>query len=248
MKKQAELINILKAELTLLTQDILQNIHQDDFSDLYKSTRKLYEKMATLKQLKNRISKAEMLEIASGKQVLTDIQESKQNAVNFEVEEVEKNVNTSENVVEETAETQEKEPNVIEPETSKTGMEMFKDVSKMRFKPKSEPTEKKVESVAAPTPARVPQSVKEEKVSQVMPGKKAKNMSIGLNDRIAFINNLFDGDSFAYTQYIDKLNAFDDYESALRYINDQIKPYYNNWQDMDEYEFRFIQLLELKFN
>ena len=246
MKKQAELINILKAELTLLTQDILQNIHQDDFNDLYKSTRKLYEKMAAIKQLKNRISKAEMLDMISEKQVLTDTPESKQNTVNIEVEE---KANTPESLIDEKPEVQEKEPEVIEPETSKSGMGMFKDVSKMRFKPKSKTIEEKTEVVPEPTPEPVQQSVKKAvEKTPITPNKKVKNMSIGLNDRIAFINNLFDGDSFAYTQYIDKLNAFDDYESALRYINDQIKPYYNNWQDKDEYEFRFIQLLELKFN
>ncbi len=246
MKKQAELINILKAELTLLTQDILQNIHQDDFNDLYKSTRKLYEKMAAIKQLKNRIGKAEMLDIISEKQALTDTQESKQNAVNLEVEE---KVNTPESLIEKKPEMQEEKPEVIEPEASKSGMEMFKDVSKMRFKPKSETNKKKIEAVPKPAPEPVQQSVKKTvEKNPVTSGKKIKNMSIGLNDRIAFINNLFDGDSFAYTQYIDKLNAFDDYESALRYINNQIKPYYNNWQDKDEYEFRFIQLLELKFN
>lgn len=246
MKKQAELINILKAELTLLTQDILQNIHQDDFNDLYKSSRKLYEKMATIKQLKNRISKAEMLDMISENQVLTDAPESEENNVNIEVEE---KANTSESLVDKRTEVQEKEPEVIEPETSKSGMDMFKDVSKMRFKPKSDTIEEKAEIVPESTPEPVQQSVKKAvEKTPITPNKKVKNMSIGLNDRIAFINNLFDGDSFAYTQYIDKLNAFDDYESALRYINDQIKPYYNNWQDKDEYEFRFIQLLELKFN
>ena len=58
---------------------------------------------------------------------------------------------------------------------------------------------------------------------------------------------MFKGDADTYTSFIDKLNAFDSYEDALQFINQEIKPLFDNWDGLDEYEFRLLQLLELKF-
>ena len=91
-------------------------------------------------------------------------------------------------------------------------------------------------------PAQPPQSAQPVKSSM-----RLKKMSIGLNDRISFIKHLFAGDSEYYSFVINKLNAFENYEDALRFINLEIKPQYNDWEGKDEYEFRLLQLLELKF-
>ncbi len=206
MKKNKELVNILKAELTLLTKDILQNIHQKDVSELYKSTRKLYEKIAAIQVLQNQMTENELV-----------------NLVQTET----KTDNTNEIFISEN----------IKPKSDDKPENPYKNVAKMSFKPKTE---------IAPSPEiSQPNQTPVKPVSKPFTGKK---MSIGLNDRIAFINNLFDGDATAYQKAVETLNSFNTYEEALAYISHQLKPRYANWEGKDEYEFRLIQLLELKFN
>jgi len=214
MTKRNELINILKAELTLLSQEILQNIHQKDTGDLYKSIRKLYEKMAAIHVLDKKIDNPdELIELVSP---------NKEKTLDNKPDLEEKS-----SIIEE-----DKDDNPVE-KPEETGIIRDNPYQQdIKFVPKQKET---VETDRVSTP-----------VSRS--SAPVKKMSIGLNDRIAFIKNLFEGDEQVYTQVIDNLNAFDDYESALKYIYTKVKPRYNNWEGKDEYEFRLIQLLELKFN
>ncbi len=214
MKTKAELINVLKAELTLLAQDILKDIHKKDLKDLYKSSRKLYEKTNAVYQL----SKLANVEEIGG--VIAD--PSLKTMETIKVPEPE----TSAGQFFEKNENQEK------PKENKQGKQenlssnkIYKSVNNMKFVPK--------------TAKKTPQKIS---------NKEIKKMNIGLNDKIAFIRHLFNNDSTTYNKVIDRLNACESYEKALEYINKEVKPQYNNWQDKDEYEFRLIQLLELKFN
>jgi len=229
MKKNAELLNILKAELTLLTQGILQNVHQDNFNDLYKSSRKLYEKMAAIKQLQNKIDEAELIKIITKKEAVQNIAED-EIFISEEIKETEKPEILPVKKEKTTEKTDVKNSDILD---------KYKDVSQMKFTPKE---------TASNTNEPQNEVVKQTEKPDITRQSATKKMSIGLNDRISFINNLFDGDSFAYSQYIDKLNAFADYETALKYIYTEIKPNYNNWTGKEEFEFRLLQLLEIKFN
>ena len=229
MKKNAELLNILKAELTLLTQGILQNVHQDNFNDLYKSSRKLYEKMAAIKQLQNKIDEAELIKIITEKEAVQNIAED-EIFISEEIKETEKPEILPVKKEKTTEKTDVKNSDILD---------KYKDVSQMKFTPKE---------TASNTNELQNEVVKQTEKPDITRQSATKKMSIGLNDRISFINNLFDGDSFAYSQYIDKLNAFTDYETALKYIYTEIKPNYNNWTGKEEFEFRLLQLLEIKFN
>ncbi|HFS67622.1 MAG TPA: hypothetical protein ENK67_05360 [Flavobacteriia bacterium] len=205
MNQKTELANILRAELTLLTKDILQNIHQKDISDLYNATRQLYEKMAAIQVLSEQLKPEEL------KELLQPVKTDK---------------NT---LVEETPNTEipdQKKPNTVKDDP-------YKKVNNLNFVPKEET--QKTRSASTPHQSK----------KQVQP--KLKKINIGLNDRIAFIKHLFDNDQETYKTFIDQLNAFESYEDALRFINQDIKPQYNNWDGKDEYEFRLLQLLELKF-
>lgn len=68
-------------------------------------------------------------------------------------------------------------------------------------------------------------------------------LSFGLNDRLAFINNLFDGSSADFNRVVSQLNSFENYSEAQNFIEDQIKPDYN-WEDKADYEERFLEALE----
>lgn len=75
----------------------------------------------------------------------------------------------------------------------------------------------------------------------------ANKISIGLNDRIAFEKNLFNGSSDDLNRVIAHLNTIESYEEAKDFIDDLVKPEFNNWNGKDDYENRFMQLVEKRF-
>lgn len=77
---------------------------------------------------------------------------------------------------------------------------------------------------------------------------KSGGITIGLNDKLAFIKHLFNGQSGDYDRVISQLNTVNSYTEAQRFIVDLVRPDYNNWEEKDEYEERFMQIIEAKFN
>ncbi|WLD24430.1 hypothetical protein NU10_03260 [Flavobacterium dauae] len=75
----------------------------------------------------------------------------------------------------------------------------------------------------------------------------ANKISIGLNDRIAFEKNLFNGNSDDLNRVISQLNTIESYEEAKDFIDDLVKPEFNNWNGKEDYENRFMQLVEKRF-
>ena len=76
---------------------------------------------------------------------------------------------------------------------------------------------------------------------------KGNGLQIGLNDKIAFIKHLFDGKSEDYDRVISQINTSSSYEDAKLLIHNIIKPDYNNWEGKEDYENRFMEILEGKF-
>ena len=75
-----------------------------------------------------------------------------------------------------------------------------------------------------------------------------KSLSIGLNDRIVFIKHLFSGSATDYNRVLSQLNTQHSWQDALHFIDNMIKPDYNNWKGKEVYEHRFKELIEKKFN
>ncbi len=74
-----------------------------------------------------------------------------------------------------------------------------------------------------------------------------KGINIGLNDRLAFIRHLFDGKTADYNRVISQLNTFDSVTEARKFIQLVVKPDYKNWVGKEEYEEKFLNLVENKF-
>jgi hypothetical protein len=75
-----------------------------------------------------------------------------------------------------------------------------------------------------------------------------KGINIGLNDRIAFEKRLFGGSADDFNRVLSQLNTFDTFEEAKGFIEDFVKPDYDNWKGKEEYEVRFLEIVEKKFN
>lgn len=72
------------------------------------------------------------------------------------------------------------------------------------------------------------------------------NIQIGLNDRIAFVKNLFNGNQEDYNRVISQLNTLKSGDEAKNFINSMVKPDYN-WSEKEELETRFMEIIERKF-
>lgn len=72
------------------------------------------------------------------------------------------------------------------------------------------------------------------------------NLQIGLNDRIAFVNNLFDGSQEDFNRVISQINSFKTAKEAKNFVFKMVKPDYD-WSKQEEYEKRFMSLVERKF-
>ncbi|QOG03505.1 hypothetical protein [Flavobacterium sp. MDT1-60] len=77
--------------------------------------------------------------------------------------------------------------------------------------------------------------------------KLGKGFHIDLNDRIAFTKNLFGNSSEDYSRVLNQLLTFDTYAEAQEFIENMVKPDYNNWEGKDDYAERFLGIIEKKF-
>ncbi len=77
--------------------------------------------------------------------------------------------------------------------------------------------------------------------------KLNKKINIGLNDRIAFEKNLFGGSSEDFNRVVSQLSTFDNLEDAKNFIEELVKPDYNDWKGQDEFASRFMEFVENKF-
>jgi hypothetical protein len=78
--------------------------------------------------------------------------------------------------------------------------------------------------------------------------KLAKGFHIDLNDRIAFTKNLFGNSTEDYSRVLNQLLTFDSYAEATDFIENMVKPDYNNWEGKDDYAERFLGIVEKKFS
>ena len=78
--------------------------------------------------------------------------------------------------------------------------------------------------------------------------KLSKTINIGLNDRMGFVKYLFGESNEDYNRVLSQLNTFSTFEEAKDFIEEIIKPDYNNWVGVDDYAERFIEIVEKKFD
>ena len=75
----------------------------------------------------------------------------------------------------------------------------------------------------------------------------SKQLQIGLNDRIAFVAHLFDGNIDEYNKAIGMINNLHTPDECWDFILNKVKPSYNNWQGKEEYEDRFFYIVSKRF-
>ena len=101
-----------------------------------------------------------------------------------------------------------------------------------------------------PNDVVIPSSLKEEIEEKPLSlnDQHSKAINIGMNDRIAFVKHLFDDSTEDYNRVLSQLNSFTTKEEAVDFIEEIIKPDYENWVGSEEYAERFMEIVKNKFN
>lgn len=94
----------------------------------------------------------------------------------------------------------------------------------------------------------VAEEVKEEPKSDAFNETTTKSIAIGLNDRIGFVQHLFNDSNEDFNRVISQLNTFDTFEEAKNFINEMVLPDYNYWVGEEDYIERFMEIVEKKFS
>ena len=76
--------------------------------------------------------------------------------------------------------------------------------------------------------------------------EKLANIQIDLNDRIAFVKNLFNGSQEDFNRVVSQLNTYATEKEAKKFINKMVKPDYD-WSEQEVLEKRFVEIVLRKF-
>ena len=71
---------------------------------------------------------------------------------------------------------------------------------------------------------------------------------MGINDRHAFVKHLFNGSTEDFNRVISQLNTIESEERSLAFIENMVKPDYDNWEGKEETEARFVSLVLRRFS
>jgi hypothetical protein len=75
----------------------------------------------------------------------------------------------------------------------------------------------------------------------------SKGIYIDLNDRIAFVQNLFGNSLEEYNRVLNQLITYDNFDEAMDFINQMVKPDYDDWKGKEDYARRFVEILKKKY-
>jgi hypothetical protein len=224
----------LKEELVKLSTEIITSQDKDDIPGLYEAAKNLYEKLAVLKFIEEKLSD---IEIDVSKNVIAAKFEKMATAV------MEGNKTVPEN-------------NPHEEDIMTPGIDTIKHmVSEMpkdlnieqlfaEFVAKTEVLKNDAQDV---TPDQETLD-KSEKVRSLNDKLTNKEIVIGLNDRLAFVKHLFNDSTEEFNRVLSQLNTIETADRSMAFIDNMVKPEYNNWKGKEEYATRFIALIERRFS
>ena len=224
----------LKEELNKLCKEIVNSTDEVEIPKLYDSARELYEKLAVLKYIEEKLSD---IEIDVSKNVLAAKFEMMANAVINENRLVPENSPHEEDII---------TPGIDTIKGMVSEMLTAEEMEKVftEFVAKTD-VEKNDKEWLAEEPVKKNGSSSQTK--SLNDSLSTKDLSFGLNDRLAFIKHLFQGDTAQFDKAVKELNSIDSEERSLAYIENMLKPEQNNWSGKEEYVDRFVAIVQRRF-
>ncbi|MGB5238876.1 MAG: hypothetical protein WBM43_11045 [Flavobacteriaceae bacterium] len=224
----------LKEELVRLCTEIITSKETEDYSKLYNSAKELYEKLAVLKYIEEKLSD---IEIDVSKNVLAAKFEMMANAVISENRTVPENNPHEEDII---------TPGIDTIKHMVSEMPTSEEVEKIfaEFVAKKDLLKSDKDFLNPEADQENTKNIKTKSINDILTGKE---LSVGLNDRLAFVKHLFDGNKEYFDKAITQLNEIDSEERSLAFVENLVKPEFDNWTGQQEYEKRFIDLIKRRF-
>ena len=241
--------NILKSDLLALSERIRNSSEDLSVSEMQNLAKELYEKLTILKFVEENPDSQETIENVSIEVVQEVIAEEEVAPIETDFGDVgilstlDENLFVSDEKMEEhlTESATEKMIDIVaqmEPETQQMD-DLFEAILSQ-----PEAVKNDMETVT-PTQQDIDQVSNK---STSLNDRLKKGITIGLNDRIAFVKHLFNGSTEDFNRVISQLNTSSSELEALEFLNNMVKPEYNNWAGKEEYEQRLVSFLEGKFS
>ena len=218
------MVKKLREELIGLSKEILAAGEDVDVDRLYIRSRGVYERLAVLKFMEEKLSDVETHSMAS------------------RFEKVANSVLSGNTSV--------PESNPHEEDIMTPGMETIKDIVS-EMPPEIALDNFFAEFVAKPVNKKNDMENlgnKRGESPKSLNDRMGKSFQIGLNDKLAFVKHLFDNNVEDYNRVLSQLGTIDSQERSIAFINNMVKPEYNNWEKKEEYEDRLIALIERRFS
>jgi len=218
-----------REELKKICQKVLEKDNDPDFHEIKKNCLKIYEALVLL-ELQKAVPVAEEPETPKER-----------------IEEPVTNLEEKVNLIEETSDPQPEKMDELSddqeyPTLSDLFVPTFDDI-----KDDMSQKEEFKDTVSLEETEKLFQTKKEEpKQLSLNDRLVGSSIQVGLNDRIAFVNKLFNFSQSDFNKVLNTLNTFDTKEEAFHYVQYQVKSTYN-WKGKEELEERFMLLIERKF-
>ena len=244
MKKKVE------SELVSIAHRILKLKGKEDVLKMHAEVAVLYEKLTLLKfanenfeddmpTIGNDSSFFGMLDSAFNNKISDNIEVDNKTYVNVDE-------NENEAITEPLMETIKDMVAQMPPETAAVD-DMFEEVLKSKAYDQSKNDFEEITSDYRETPIFEAVTEQTNENRSLNDKLKSGGLKIGLNDKIAFIKHLFDGSADDYNRVLSQLNTAANFEEASGLVQNMVKPDYNNWTGKEDYEMRFMELLEARF-
>ena len=242
----------LESELMSIAHRILKLTGKDDIDAMHAEVAQLYEKLTVLKFAKDNLDEElptigndssffDMLDTAFNNKISDNIEVENKVYVNLDDREddgiMEPVMNKIKDMVAFMPENESEADEPVKLESNReTKTIQFETITKEyasipEFEPIEEAEKRKAET----------------KVKSLNDKLKSGGLNIGLNDKIAFINHLFDGKSEDYDRVISQINTASSFVEAQDFILQLVKPDYNHWEGKEDYEVRFMEIVEAKY-
>jgi hypothetical protein len=224
----------LKAELIRLASGIISDKDLTDVPQLYEQARMLYEKLAVLNFIEEKLQD---MEVDVSKSEVASKFETIASAVLNENKMVPESSPHEEDIIVPGIDT------IKHMVSEMPGGEELEEVL-ARFMEKSEFVKSDKDTVA-PTLADLSASTPGKSLNDTL---TAKNISVGLNDRLAFVKHLFRDSTEDFNRILSQLNTMDTQDRSVEFIEKMVKPEYDDWKGKEEYEARLMALIERRFS
>lgn len=232
----------LEAELVSLAHSILKMKNRSEALVLKSKAREIYEKLSVLAFVDDYMATTN-LDI-SKEELLVKINQTLDSKEKIDSKELNVEPSLMENSEDNSKEVQiTKEEDIFEPKFDSVRI----DIESLKSNQISLKEEFRDSISADKTSTLFDDTEKKGHDKKTLNDRLVKNtIQVGLNDRIAFVNHLFNFNQQDFNRVLSQLNTFKTEYEAKDFINNKVKPDYD-WTGKEEYQERLITLIERKF-